>query len=235
MPDGGSKADLRLLGVGIYSIPEAARLSKVPPDYIRRWLWGYRYTFAGRRFEKPPLWDPELPTIGNARAVSFRDLIEVQFVHRFRQEGLSLQSIRTTIGKATELLAESYPLSSVKFKTDGKHILAEVLEDPSERSYIFDLHTNQYLLQFVLDYLYDALEYTNFDQLIRWWPLGKNRRVVVDPRKSFGRPVVVENVPTAILAGSFKAEGSVAAVAHWFEVAEESVVDALEFERSRAA
>jgi uncharacterized protein (DUF433 family) len=181
-----------------------------------------------------PLWTPELPALDHARALSFRDLVEVQFVHRFRQEGLSLQSIRKTIGVAARLLQESYPLSSVKFKTDGRTILAQVIE-PGERGYVFDLATGQYLFEFILDYLYDALEYSEFDDLVRWWPLGKERRVVIDPRRSFGRPIVEEGVPTAILAGSFRAEGSVAAVARWFEVPERSVEDALDFERSRTA
>lgn len=224
-----------LLGVGIYGIPEAARVTRIPAERIRRWLWGHRSTSSGRLHQAPPLWQPEVPQIGDARALSFRDLIELQFVDRFRQQGLSLQSIRRTIDLATQLLEESYPLSSVKFKTDGRRILAQVIEDPSERGAVFDLETGQYLFEFVLDYLYDALEYSNFDELIRWWPLGKQRRVLVDPRKSFGRPVVPEGVPTAILAGSFRAEGTIAAVARWFEVSEESVQDALEFERGHQA
>jgi uncharacterized protein (DUF433 family) len=224
-----------LLGIGIYSVAEAARITRVPPEQIRRWLWGYRYTLAGERHQALPLWQPQLPALGEDKALTFRDLIEVQFVHRFRQEGLSLQSIRRTIETATELLHASYPLSSVRFKTDGRRILAQVIEDPSERGYIFDLDTGQYLLEFVLEFLYDALEYSEFDELLRWWPLGKDRRVVVDPKRSFGRPIVLEGVPTSILAGSYRAEGSVHAVARWFEVSEQSVDDALEFEREQSA
>ena len=214
-----------LFGVGLYSVPEAARISRVPAEHIHRWLWG-------RKSE--PLWTPELPALDHTHALSFRDLVEVQFVHRFRQQGLSLQSIRKMIGVAAKLLEESYPLSSVKFKTDGRTILAQVVE-AEEQGYVFDLATGQYLLEFVLDYLYDALEYSELDDLVRWWPLGKDRRVVIDPRRSFGRPIVEEGVPTDILAGSYKAEGSVIAVARWFEVREESVQDALDFERSRMA
>jgi uncharacterized protein (DUF433 family) len=182
----------------------------------------------------PPLWAPQLPAIDDARALTFRDLIEVQFVDRFRQEGLSLQSVRKTIGLAAELLTTSYPLSSVEFKTDGKSILAQVVE-PGEQARVFDLTTGQYLFDFVLEHLYDALEYSALDELVRWWPLGKDRRVLIDPKRSFGRPIVLEGVPTAILAGSYEAEGSVVAVARWFEVAEESVEDALQYERTHAA
>lgn len=228
-------ADLNLLGVGIYSVKEAARISRVPEPYIRRWLWGYKYVVKGEVHHAAPLWQPQLPTLDEAKAITFRDLIEVQFVYRFRQQGLSLQSIRRTIGRATKLLEETYPLSSVKFKTDGRNILAEVLEDPGEKRLIFDLETGQYLLEFVFDLLYDGLEYSELDALLRWWPLGKNRRVVVDPKRSFGRPIVPEGVQTNILERSFRSLGSVRAVAQWYEVKEGSVQDALEFERRLAA
>jgi uncharacterized protein (DUF433 family) len=228
-------ADLSLLGLGIYSIPEAARISHVPASYIKRWLWGYKYHVKGQVHRAGPLWTPQLPDIDDARALTFRDLIEIQFVYRFRQQGISLQTIRKTIDLATELLDRTFPLSSVRFKTDGKKVFAQVIEDTAERGYVFDLRTGQYLLDYVLDYLYDALEYSEFDELVRWWPLGKDRRVMVDPKRSFGRPIVLEGVQTNILVSSFRAEGDVKAVADWFEVSEFSVSDALEFERSLKA
>ena len=225
-----------LLGVGLYSVPEAARITRIPAQHIRRWLWGYRYTAGGKRRHRPPLWAPELPPLAAGKGLSFRDLVEIQFVHRFRQEGLSLQFIRRTIDKATELLEKTYPLSSVRFKTDGKRIMAQVVDElTEERGSVFDLETGQYLLDYVLDHLYDALEYSQFDDLLRWWPLGKDRNVCVDPKRSFGSPIVREGVPTGIIAGAFKAEGSIEAVARWFEINEASINDALEFERSLTA
>jgi uncharacterized protein (DUF433 family) len=171
----------------------------------------------------------------DARALTFRDLVEIQFVYRFRQQGISLQTIRKTIGLATELLDKSFPLSSVRFKTDGKKIFAQVIDDLTERGQVFDLKTGQYLLDYVMDFLYDALEYSEFDELVRWWPLGKDRRVIVDPKRSFGRPIVPEGVQTNILASSFAMDGNLKAVADWYEVNESSVTDALEFERSLRA
>jgi hypothetical protein len=37
-----------LLGVGIYSVPEAARLTGVTSDAIRRWLWAIATALTGR-------------------------------------------------------------------------------------------------------------------------------------------------------------------------------------------
>jgi DNA-binding transcriptional MerR regulator/uncharacterized protein (DUF433 family) len=226
----------RLLGIGIYTIPEAVRLTGVSAASIRRWLWGYRHkTSGGPMTRHEPLWTSQIPTIEDSRALGFRDLIEIKFVDHFRRHGISLQSIRKTIDRATELLEQSYPLSAVRFKSLGKSIFAEVLEE-NERKLVFDLYTGQLLLSFMWDRLYDALEYSEFDELIRWFPLGKNRRVVVDPRRSFGRPISLEGVPTAILASALRAEKSVESVAYWYKVAPDSVRDADDYERaSRAA
>jgi len=70
----------------------------------------------------------------------------------------------------------------------------------------------------------------------RWYPLGmKHQSVVVDPARSFGRPIVRRGVPTEILAEAVKLEGSVNAVALLYEVPRAEIRSALEFERRLAA
>lgn len=224
-----------LLGVGIYSAQEASQLIKVPASSIRRWLWGYRFRSRdGSLSHSDPLWRSQVPTVEDSKALGFRDLIELQFVAHFKHHGLSLQSIRKTIDVATELLTSSYPLSSIKFKTDGKRVLADVL-DEHERRLVFDLYTGQYLLSFIWDKLYDALEYSDYDELLRWWPTGKIRRVLVDPKRNFGQPISPEGVPTRVLANSFGAEKSYESVAHWYNVELDSVRHAVDFERDLRA
>jgi uncharacterized protein (DUF433 family) len=218
-----------LLGVGVYTISEASRLTKVPGGTISRWLWGYRTRSRGVVSLHAALWEPQLPTIDDSRALGFRDLIEIQFVAHFKEQGVSLQSIRKMIGEATRLVADSYPLSTVKFKTDGKSILAEVLTE-RERKLVFDLATGQYLLPFVWDRLFDALEYSQYDELLRWWPMGKGRRVLIDPSRSFGQPICPEGVQTSILANSFRSEKTIERVAYWYKVDGDSVRDAIEYE-----
>lgn len=227
--------DQNLLGVGIYTIPEAVRLTGVSGASIRRWLWGYQHKSPqGGMTRHEPLWASQIPVVDEARALGFRDLIELKFVAHFRERGISLQSIRKTIDRATELLDQSYPLSSVRFKSHGGSIFAEVLEE-HERKLVFDLYTGQLLLSFMWDRLYDALEYSEFDELARWFPLGKQRRVVVDPKRSFGRPVSLEGVPTTILASALRTEKTVENVAYWYKVDPDSVRDAVEYERMQIA
>ena len=49
------------LGIGFYTVPEAARLLKIRPLNIRRWLGGYTYAKGDKTVEMLPLWKPQLP------------------------------------------------------------------------------------------------------------------------------------------------------------------------------
>ncbi len=147
-----------------------------------------------------------------------------------------MQAIRRIIGKATDLLERPYPLSRVKFKSFGSRIVAEAL-DEAEMPLAFELDSGQFLLEPFLERLVGCLDYSDIETACRWWPLGKDVEVILDPHRRFGEPVITEStIPTAALAGAFKAEGSIKAVAHWYGISEKSVGDALKYEdRLRAA
>lgn len=217
------------LGLGVYTVLDAARLAGVPARHIRRWLWGYRQ--HGRSYE--PLWRPQHTEIDGFRSVGFRDLIELQFVQAFRNRGVSLQTIRRAVQRAQELY--EYPFSRLAFHTDGRRIFGDVTsKDTVDRKILFELVSGQLLFEFVLLALSEVLIYED-GVPVKWKPLGKNREVVIDPRRSFGRPIVERGVPTEVLADAYRAEGSVEAAARAYEVSTDAVRDALEYEEKLAA
>jgi uncharacterized protein (DUF433 family) len=72
--------------------------------------------------------------------------------------------------------------------------------------------------------------------LLRWWPLGEKRLVVLDPTRNFGRPIAaLHGVPTEVLANAAQACQSITDVARWYEVPEAEIRDAIEFEQRLAA
>ncbi len=74
------------------------------------------------------------------------------------------------------------------------------------------------------------------NQAERWWPLGRRKQVVIDPKRSFGQPIVNEGgVPTVVLADAYRAERSIKRVVAWFDVGKAAVRDAVEYERKLAA
>jgi uncharacterized protein (DUF433 family) len=227
-------AHLPTLGVGLYTIPQAARIAHVPAASIRRWLRGYGYAYKGRVVAQPAVMDAPRVTADQS-VISFRDLIEIQFVNAFRQEGVSWSTIRKAAARAREITGAEHPFASSQFVTDGQTIFAEIAVALDDRE-LLDLRNNQMAFRRVLLPSLKAKLDLGASGVDRYWPMGKRRTVVIDPGRQFGQPIVSEEgVPTEVLAKALRAQGSMAVVASWYAVSRKSVRAAAEFEESLAA
>ena len=120
------------LGLGAYTVPEAAHLLKIPTVNIRRWISGYNYYHHGKSKQMPPLWVSQIPAYGNHIELGFRDLIELKFVHEFLKSGIPLQVIRSCLTDAKKIINDDRPFSTRQFKTDGKTIFIEGIRESGE-------------------------------------------------------------------------------------------------------
>lgn len=228
-----SDEDRGLLGAGVYTLPEAARLTGVPIASIRRWTLGYFFVHKGERRFSPPLVCPQLDPIDSVPAMSFRDLQELRFLHAFRSRGTSWQAIRLAHVHARQRVGHTHPFSTGRFRVAGREILTEVAQSADDRV-LENIVANRLVFRSVITPYLQGLEFKN-GMVVRWFP-RRDRRIVLDPTKSYGQPVVVKGgVPTTVLARSYRAEKSFARVARWYDVDERSVRAAVEFERGLAA
>jgi uncharacterized protein (DUF433 family) len=223
-----------LIGAGIYSVAEAARLTRVSSACIRRWLSGYLYkTSTGPRTANP-VFAGALPLIDGELALSFLDLIEVRIVNSLRSQKISWKLIRLAEANAREIFKVDHPFATRKFKIDGRRIFAELRKEHGERPLV-DLADNQLTFRAVVEPYLKDIDFDSKDRAAIWRPMGARHRILLDPRRSFGQPIVSEGVPTAVLARAVKREGSIEEVASWYEVEPRAVRDAVEFERKLAA
>lgn len=201
-------------GTGIYTLAQAERLTHVPAQKIRRWLYGHRYPAkssgeSSRRFSAP-LWTPQHSHDEyNTNVIGFHDLLEIRFVSAFAHHGVPLPVIRKCLETAKELFGINYPLSSGLFKTDGRTIFAQALKESSEEDALLDLKSRQFAFKDIISpSLYAGIEYEG--QLARkWFPRGKRQHVVLDPARQFGAPIIDEtDTPTDVLYASYLAEGA---------------------------
>jgi uncharacterized protein (DUF433 family) len=224
-----------LVGVGIYSVPEAARLIQAPPDSVRRWMNGYtRRSPEGRRVSLPPILKGDHERYEETTALSFLDLIEARIVRAFRNKGVSWHEVKKVHEQAAKELGHPHPFSTMGFVTNG-HTIIRDLERLGKAPGLDHALTKQRYFDAMIRPTLIGLEYEH-ETAMRWWPLGDDRKgVVLDPARSFGRPIVdLEGIPTDILVAAVQANG-VSEVLRWFEVSEESVEAAVEFERTLAA
>ena len=217
-----------LVGIGIYTPAEAARLTGVGAGRIARWLRGHRV--KGSRYE--PLWRPQIDINDGRVYLGFRDLMEVRVAAAFIKQGLSPQKVRRAIQIARDLFGKDHPLSTKNFRTDGRSVFLQLSEEEGDDRLI-DLFRQQYAFHRIIE---PSLKHIEFDESgvpSRWFPRGPSAHIVIDPARSFGHPIEEESgVPTAALAAAARAEGSVEAAAKAWHVPVRSVRRAVEFEEA---
>jgi hypothetical protein len=226
-------ANSDLVGVGLYTVGEAARLAEVTPARVRGWVQGYAQGLAKPR--RSAVIDRHLPDLEGKIALSFRELIEVRFVRHFLLAGVSWQALRRAAQEARqELLGDDG--ARLRFSTDGVTVFVDSLAKGGDRQ-ARDLVANQYVLLFILEQSIRSEFDLDAHNLIRaWTPRHGTPLVLVNPCRSFGRPIVEPGVPTATLAAALSAEhGDTARVAAVFDTTEDAVRQAAAFEMTLAA
>src|SRR3989442_2074901 len=118
--------DDALLRLGIYTIPEAARLTRVPFASIRRWTHGYVFRKGGERRWSPPLVVPQLDPVDEIPAVSFLDLQELRLVHALPSPGASSQQLRVAHEGAKARVRHNQPFCHGRFPVAGRAIQTRV-------------------------------------------------------------------------------------------------------------
>ncbi len=223
------------VGRGVYTLAEASLLTGVNRHRISRWSRGYTFAYRGTRLTMPPIIGRE-PEPGESPVLTFADLIEIRFLDAFRQKGVSTKALRIASQRAKELLGRHHPFSTQIFKSDGRTILAEITKETGDKA-LLDIMSDQFVFKAVMaPFLYAGLEFNELKEPTRWWPLGKDRSVVIDPRRAFGAPIVARaGIPTKILNSAVQAEKSVDFVARWYGIDAQEVADAVQFETKLAA
>ncbi|MGH7121275.1 MAG: hypothetical protein ACREFP_20170, partial [Acetobacteraceae bacterium] len=99
-----------------------------------------------------------------------------------------------------------------------------------------DLVANQYVMLRVLEQSIRSEFDLEAEEVIRAWrPRHQTPLVTLNPRRSFGQPIVEPGVPTRALADAVRAEGNLGRVAELFGATEAAVREAVEFEMMMAA
>lgn len=221
------------LSKGIYTTSEAARLIGVDVRSVRRWAVGYS---GPDRFHKPVI-DADYKKLDHRHAVSFLDLVELLFVHGFRETGVSWHQIREAAEVAGELFQTDHPFAMRKWFADPAGVFVEMDRQTGESVFVELSGAGQVAMKHTLDRYLDQLEFDLDDLAKRWFPAGKEQPIVCDPRISFGTPVIKgTRLPTETVAAEYTGPDSTSEIAWAHDVDEWKVEAAVEFEeRLRAA
>jgi len=206
------------IGTGIYDNADVSRLLETPRSTVAGWIRGYTYqALDGIRKSDPVV------TL-NQRLLTFYDLIELFIVRQYRNAGVPLKEIREVGAALRERLNTPYPFASRRLWVDGKKLLEDYgleYRHPSSGQVVFGFAKRFFSnLEFVMD------------MPTKYYPLGPNKLIVVDPEMRFGQPVIKGTRTTSrSVFNAWSAElGDYSSIATWFNIPDQAVRDAVEVE-----
>lgn len=177
----------------MYTISEAARLAHVSSSTVRRWLFGYRPDKRFPQFVVPPV-------LGDAEVspyVSFLQLVELVVASEFRR--VSRVKLDVVAQAHTNLRNETdipYPFAHEELELLGGHVIRWLHRNGGTEVESVDTPQQAAMSSLVERRIHESAErHVRTLEFIRqlasrWYPVGKQVPIVVDPLFSSGIPTI---------------------------------------------
>lgn len=214
------------LGNGIYTVPDLALILQLPLPKVRRWLTDfYDERLAGSKDRYS--WGE-----GRNRATNFLTLIEFYFFYMLRDQKIGASKILEAHKHMSKELKTPYPFASCKLLVNKKDILYEVNSD----TWVYADESNQIVIYKLIEDFFKKIDFADNALARRFWPLGKEHSIVVDPHHQFGQPVINgTNINAATVYSMYQSGERISTIGILYDLTEEQVNDAIAFCKRKAA
>ena len=188
-----------------FSLAEGAHYLDLPIATLRSWTVGRAYPVKeGKRFFAPIVLPPQKET----RQLSFVNVVEAHMLDAIRrQHRVPLAKVRSAIAYLRRAFESQHPLAEHKLETDGCDLFVRELGKLVNAS-----REGQLAMRELLEVHLRRIEWDEQGLASRLFPFTGLRKheaarvVVMDPRISFGRPVIAgTGIATAVIADRYKA------------------------------
>jgi uncharacterized protein (DUF433 family)/DNA-binding transcriptional MerR regulator len=214
-----------------YSITEASRYLRLSPATLRSWFLGRPYRTAKGLSQFPPVL-----TLAKRDPVtlSFSNLIEAHVLRALRTEhGVPLGEVRQALAYAQRELKIDQLLLREELRTAGGKLFLDRYGELVNLSV-----SGQLAMWKIFEAHLRRVEWGELRSAVRLYPFvvsesADAKPIVIDPRISFGRPVVGKAfVSTRTILDRIDAGEKVEDVARDYELTDQAVEEAVVFERA---
>ncbi len=217
----------KVIGNGVYTFSEAARLCRLKPATVRNW-------FLERKTGGKPVFHGDYSPKDGKHSISFLDLVDVFIAGHLLENGVRLPVIRRVYARLQKLLDQNHPFCYQSFPSSGRVVFLRLAEEDGDIR-LTELLSKSKTFQRITSQFYQQIDYDPATRLAALWRIADG--IVLDPQRCAGAPIIDRaRVLTDILAASYSANGEDAAMAAWeYAVAPEDVMKAVRFESGLAA
>lgn len=197
-----------LLGLGVYTLQEAALYSYVSSNKLSRWVFGTNKYL--------PVIDSQLRS---QHLVSFYDLIQTMAIDRARKHHISLHKIRKAISNAEKHYSVDFPLAyDHKLELFDNELY--ILFPDQKLTQITGRPIGQMASVEIAEPFMEDLHFNTEGLATNFTPFKKfGRQIILDPQRQFGHPLVGETGYRAdVLDKAFSIEKSTEFVARAYNI-----------------
>lgn len=178
---------------GAYTATQVVHFAGTSSRNVRNWVHGFQGD--GHRVSLVFARSPFPRGKSRPQMFSFLQLVEVVVAARFRQgiqgNPVTLERIRDANEYAREQLDMEFPFANLQLWEEGGHMLYEFEQKyPGERLVAISAN-GQAVLPGIVSQSRDEFDYES-DYASKWFPLGRDVPIVLDPRKASGRPTIYQ-------------------------------------------
>lgn len=212
------------LGTGIYTSKEISKILSIPTYKVNRWMRDYWDGRLGEQFKETYSWK-----VDDSRAIGFHTLVEFYILNLFLESGVSTKEVLKAHEELTKIYDTPFPFARKdiieNIKIDGKRIYIEL-----PKGEIISLDGKRQFQMEIIQLFFKSLVFDDNLLAIKFYPLGKDKDIVVDPKRQFGQPVIGDsNIFPEVVYNMHKAGEPTRFIAFTYELSEKQVQSAIDY------
>lgn len=209
------------LGEGFYTPLDAAKILQLDQKQARYWFRNY----ARRKLESGRGHRYYFDT-GDTYAVNFYTLIEMFVFYSLKNYGVSAQKILTAHNVISNVLDTPYPFALQDMFVGG----GEVFFNYTKGEIIRADKSMQIMMDEIIMPFCQKIEYGKDKLAEKYFPLGPQTKVVVDPKHQFGYPTIKgTNIIVDVIADMREGGESIESISKLYGISRSAVKDAVEY------
>ena len=210
-----------VLGLGLYTLPEAAMFARVSTQLLSRWMFGARRGKA--------VFAPQIGEFVGERVASFLDFVQALALRSIRNtRKIPLQTVRKAVKFAEREYGVQYPLARKHTVfVFGRDTLVINLGDQKSKKYVqlTGRHKRNIMMEQVIELYLEELSFDAEGLATRYCAYSwKDYEITMDPHVRFGEPLVSScGYSAQALFDAYVSEGGFEAAAEAYGVQQDEV------------
>lgn len=207
------------LGAGIYTISGISDILKINRNKISH-IFNYYYNYKLQNSSNHKY----LLDIEGHKAVNFLSLIEIKIFYILRQHGLKYPKTFKAHEFLSKELKTPYPFAHYEILISGSDILFEL----DSKDLIKADESKQTAIKGIVLPFCKKIEYSSKNVAKSYYPLGKEKSIIIDPEHQFGEPTIKNtNILVQSIAQMYNAGDSVDLISTIYQLDNEVIEDAV--------